>query len=74
MAIWKLTTRCNASFGMNQRIEKGMSIEMMVQVGNPLCTQKTKEQARTIFNNKYGTQLELKHISASYFVFEKISG
>lgn len=74
MAIWKMTTRCHACLGANLRIEKGMSIEMMVQVGNPLGTPKSKEQACSIFNNKYGTSLEPKHISASYFDCEKISG
>ena len=71
MGLYKITCKKSGSYSGGQKLEKGMSVEI-IDNNNPLSTEKGREKVRVAIEAKYGTDLK-QFASSSYFDSEKIN-
>lgn len=71
MGLYKITCKKPGSFSGGQKLEKGMSVEIIYN-NNPLATIKVKEKVREAIKAKYGTDIKQFALN-SYFDTEKLN-
>jgi hypothetical protein len=71
MGLYKITCKKTSSYSGGQKLEKGMSVEI-IDNNNPLTTANGKEKVREAIKAKYGTDI-LQFASSSYFESEKLN-
>lgn len=71
MALYKITCKKSGAFSGGQKLEKGMSVEI-IDNNNPLSTSSGREKLREAIKIKYGTDIK-QFASSSYFDSEKIN-
>lgn len=73
MALYKITVK-NSATTNGIRIEKGMSVQVISKLSNPLSSSKGRDEVSEAFSRIYGIDMrKIGKVTPSYLEVEKIN-